>query len=73
MARDREPCAIDGPALPGLDLAAGPGVFTQRLTEAAQQAADVGAADVAGEPQRLDDAVGNGVGELVGEPVETGR
>ena len=36
----------------------------KRLTEAAQQAADVGAADLAGEQERFDDAVGHRVGEL---------
>ena len=56
---------------------AGARVVAQEAGQAAQQPAEVAAADLAGDPQPLDDPVADGVGQPLLEPVEgrprTGR
>src|SRR5690606_37888276 len=69
-AGDREPRAVDRPRLAGLELPAGAGVLAQERGQGPQEAPEVGAAHVAREAQRLDDAVGDGVRQPVLEQVE---
>src|SRR4051794_25250653 len=67
----RQPGRRDDPALAGLQLGAGPGVLAEEGGERAQHPAEVAAADLPGDPQGLDDAVADRVGEVVLEPVQT--
>src|SRR6202008_1176407 len=67
---DRHAGAVDRPALPRLQLAAGRGVLAPEAAEGPQEAARVLSAYSAGQPQGLDDAVGHGVGEAFLERVE---
>ena len=56
--------------LPGLELGPGAGVLAQEARQGAQQVAEVGAADLAGDAQALDEPVADGVAQPVLEPVE---
>ena len=60
---DREPGAVDRPGLAGLELGAGAGVVAQVAGQVAQQPPELAAADLAGDPQPLDDPVADRVGQ----------
>ena len=62
-ARNSQARSVDRPALPGLELGAGSRVLTQELRQRPQQPAEVGAADLAREAQRLDDPIPHRVGK----------
>ena len=61
--RDGEPGAVDRPGLARLHLRAGAGVVAQVARQVAQQPAELAAADLAGDPQALDDPVADRVGQ----------
>ena len=61
---------VHRPALPRLELAARPDVLAQERRQGAQEPAEVRAADVAGQAQRLDDPVRDRVREPRLERVE---
>jgi hypothetical protein len=49
--------------LTGLQLGAGAGVLTEELREGPEQTAEIGSADLARNPQGLDDAIGDRIGK----------
>ena len=61
---------VDRPALPRLELGPGAGVVAQVAGEVAQQPAEVAAAHLAGDPEPLDHAVADRVGQPFLEQVE---
>src|SRR5699024_6537053 len=60
---DREPCTGDGPALAGLELASRPVVLTEEAREGSQEPPEVGPTDLPGDPEGLDEPVGDRVRE----------
>lgn len=68
---DGQPGRVDGPRLAGLELGPCARVLAQEAGEGAQlEEAEVAPADLAGDPQALDETVADGVGQPVLEPVE---
>ena len=67
---DRDLGAVNGPGLTSLKLASGAHVLTQHLRQGAQQRPQVGAADLVGQAQGLNDPVGDRVGETGLESVQ---
>jgi hypothetical protein len=68
---DGQSGAVDGPGLPRLHLRTGAGVVAQVARQVAQQPAELAAADLTSDPETLDHAVADRVGQLVLQPVET--
>ena len=69
--RHRHPGGVHRPRLPGEEFGSGPGVVAEESGQRRQQTAEVGAANLTGDPQRLAHPVADRVGERVLEPVET--